>query len=211
MMIDASTYLLFVATALVLILSPGPDTVLILSRTIASGAGAGFMTLFGTQAGNVVHALLAGLGVSSLVLVFPYAFDMLKYAGAAYLIYLAVMTWRAPASLELDTRLACGRSSAWRYFYQGLTNNLVNPKMIPFFIALFPQFVHPERGSVAVQSLVLGATLAAMAVVWIGMMVLIVGRFRKAVGSNTVFLKFANRLAAVTFIGLACRLAIQER
>jgi threonine/homoserine/homoserine lactone efflux protein len=210
-MIDPQTYYLFLLTALVLVLSPGPDTVLILSRTIASGAGAGMATLLGTQAGNVVHALLAGLGVSSIVLLFPYAFDILKYLGAAYLVYLAVMAWRAPATLELDTRLAGKRGGALRYFYQGLTNNLVNPKMIPFFIALFPQFVHPEHGAVALQSLVLGVTLASMAVIWIGALVLLVGRFRSAVASSTTFLKLANRLAAVTFFGLACRLAVQER
>jgi threonine/homoserine/homoserine lactone efflux protein len=168
------------------------------------------LTLFGTQAGNVVHALLAGLGVSGIVLLFPYAFDILKYAGAVYLVYLAVTAWRAPATLGLDTRLAGKRGGALRFFCQGLTNNLVNPKMIPFFIALFPQFVHPENGAVAVQSLVLGATLAGMAVIWIGALVLLVGRFRSAVASSTTFLRLANRLAAVAFLGLACRLALQE-
>lgn len=210
-MIDPQTYSLFLLTALLLVLSPGPDTVLILSRTVASGASAGMMTLFGTQAGNLIHALLAGLGVSSIVLLFPYAFDILKYLGAAYLVYLAVTTWRAPASLELDTRLANKRGGALRYFYQGLANNLVNPKMIPFFIALFPQFVHPESGAVALQSAILGVTLAGMAVIWIGSLVLLVGRFRSAVASSTTLLKLANRLAAVTFFGLACRLAVQER
>lgn len=210
-MIDPQTYYLFLLTSLVLVLSPGPDTVLVLSRTIASGTSAGLMTLFGTQAGNVVHALLAGLGVSSIILLFPYAFDILKYAGAAYLIYLAVMTWRSPAALELDMRLANKRGSTLRYFYQGLTNNLVNPKVILFFIALFPQFVHPENGAVSLQSFILGATLAGMAIVWMGALVLLVGRFRSAVASSTTFLALANRLAAVAFFGLACRVAVQER
>lgn len=210
-MIDPQTYSLFLVTALVLVLTPGPDTVLILSRTIATGTGAGLMTLFGTQAGNVVHALLAGLGVSGIVLLFPVAFDILKYLGAAYLVYLAVTAWRASATLELDTRLANTRGSPLRYFYQGLTNNLVNPKMIPFFIALFPQFVHPANGAVALQSLVLGATLAVMAIIWIGAIVLLVGRFRSIIAGSTTFLKLANRLAAITFLGLAARLVAQER
>lgn len=210
-MIDPQTYSLFLLTALVLVLSPGPDTVLILSRTLASGGRAGLMTLFGTQAGNVVHALLAGLGVSSIVLLFPVAFDALKYLGATYLAYLALMAWRTPAKLKFDTKIANKRGGALQYLYQGLTNNLLNPKMIPFFIALFPQFVHPEHGAVALQSFLLGVTLAGMAVVWIGALVLLVGRFRSVVASSTTFLKLANRLAAVTFFGLACRLAVQER
>jgi threonine/homoserine/homoserine lactone efflux protein len=211
MMIDPQTYSLFLLSSLVLVLSPGPDTVLVLSRTIASGTKAGLMTLFGTQVGNLVHALLAGLGVSSIILLFPYAFDILKYAGAAYLLYLAVMTWRSPATLQLHSRLANTRDNALRYFYQGLTNNLVNPKVILFFIALFPQFVHPEKGTVALQSFILGATLGGMAIVWMGTLVLIVGRFRSAVASSTTFLSLANRLAAVAFFGLACRVAVQER
>ena len=85
-MIDPQTYYLFLLTSLVLVLTPGPDTVLILSRTIATGTIPGMMTLLGTQAGNLIHAILAGLGVSTLVLLFPLAFDILKYAGAAYLV-----------------------------------------------------------------------------------------------------------------------------
>lgn len=211
MMINPHTFYLFLATATVLVLTPGPDTVLILSRTIATGARAGLFTLIGTQAGNVIHALLAGLGVSSLVLLFPMAFDVLKYLGAAYLIYLAVSAWRAPAKLTLDEHLADRRGTAARYFTQGLTNNLVNPKMIPFFIALFPQFVRPENGSVALQSLALGLTLGVIAVIWISVLVMLVARFRAAVVSNDTILKVANRLAAVTFFGLACRLVAQEQ
>lgn len=210
-MINSQTYNLFLLTSLVLVLTPGPDTVLILSRTIATGAGAGMMTLFGTQAGNVFHAMLAGLGVSSIVMLFPLAFDVLKYAGAAYLVYLAVMAWRAPSGLELDTQFRTGEGGVLRYFYQGLVNNLVNPKMIPFFIALFPQFVHPENGAVAVQSVVLGSTLAMMAILWLGAVVLVVGRFRSIVAGSATFLRLANRLAAITFFGLACRLVAQER
>ena len=210
-MFDLHTYWLFLATALVLVLTPGPDTVLILSRTLASGAWPGLATLVGTQAGNVIHAVLAGIGVSTVILLFPTAFTALKVIGIAYLLYLAVAAWRAPATLKLDGRLARTPGRPGRYFVQGLTNNLSNPKMIAFFLALFPQFVHPRHGSLALQSLVLGMTLAVMAVAWIGLMVALVARFRDGVVRNPAFLRFANRLAAVTFLGLACRLAAERR
>ena len=209
-MLDLHTYSLFLATALVLVLSPGPDTVLILSRTLASGTTAGLTTLLGTQVGNVVHAVLAGVGVSTVILVFPVAFTALKLVGVVYLLYLAVMAWRAPSTLSLDASLTGERGRAGRYFRQGLTNNLTNPKMIAFFLALFPQFVRPEAGSLALQSLLLGLTLALMAVAWIGFVVVVVGRFRAVVATSTSVLTFANRLAAVTFAGLACRLAFEE-
>jgi threonine/homoserine/homoserine lactone efflux protein len=209
-MFDAHTYSLFLVTAAVLVLSPGPDTVLILSRTLASGTTAGLTTLVGTQLGNVFQAVLAGIGVSAIILLFPVAFTVLKLAGVTYLIYLAVQAWRAPAVLELDPHLRSEQAGPGRYFVQGLMNNLANPKMISFFVALFPQFVRPDRGSLAVQSLILGMTLAVMAVAWIGLVVMAVGRFRATIASNTTFLRLANRLAAVTFVGLACRLAIEE-
>lgn len=209
-MLDLHTYMLFLTTAVVLVLSPGPDTVLILSRTLASGTPAGLMTLVGTQVGNVVHALLAGVGVSTVILLVPVAFTALKLVGVLYLLHLAVSAWRAPATLILDPDLGGVSGHAGRYFVQGLANNLANPKMIAFFLALFPQFVRPEAGSLALQSSILGLTLALMAVAWIGLVVLLVGRFRAAVASNTTFLKLANRLAAVTFFGLACRLAAEE-
>jgi len=209
-MIDPHTYALFVMTAVVLVVSPGPDTALILSRTLASGVRAGLFTLVGTQVGNIVHAVLAGVGVSTIVLIFPIAFTALKWVGVLYLVYLAVMAWRAPATLLLDPSLQGGHSHAGRYFIQGLVNNLANPKMVAFFLALFPQFVRPEAGSLGLQSFLLGLTLAFMAVAWIGFVVVVVGRFRSALASNTSFLKFANRLAAVTFFGLAYRLAVEE-
>ena len=202
---------MFLATALVLVLSPGPDTVLVLSRTLATGRAAGLMTAVGTQTGNIIHALLAGLGVSGVILLLPFAFDVLKYLGAAYLVYLAIITWRAPTSLEPRSDLIAASADVMRYFRQGLTNNLANPKMIPFFIALFPQFVRPDQGAVALQSLMLGATLAALALVWLGTLVIVVGQFRAALAPSAGFLKLANRLAAVTFLGLACRLLLEQR
>jgi threonine/homoserine/homoserine lactone efflux protein len=167
-MLDPHSYALFLATAVVLVLSPGPDTVLVLSRTIASGTKAGLMTLVGTQVGNVIHAVLAGVGVSTVILLFPVAFTALRIVGVLYLVYLAVVAWRAPTTLDLDPALEGRGRSTGRFVVQGLANNLANPKMIAFFLALFPQFVHPAAGSLPLQSLVLGLTLALMALAWNG-------------------------------------------
>lgn len=209
-MIDPQTYMLFLLTAAVLVITPGPDTVLVLSRTLASGSSAGLMTLAGTQAGNVAHALAAGFGVSGMVLLVPAAFNILKYVGATYLVYLAVTTWRAVPALALDASLTGRPSGARRYFIQGLTSNLVNPKMVPFFIALFPQFVRPELGNVAIQSGLLGLTLAGMALLWISALVLLAGRFRARIATTAAIVGIANKLAAMTFLGLAGRLMLED-
>jgi threonine/homoserine/homoserine lactone efflux protein len=209
-MIDFESYSFFIATALVLVVSPGPDTILVLSRTVASGTAAGLVTLLGTQTGNLIHAVLAGLGVSTLILFFPVAFEALKYLGAAYLLYLAWAAWRGADSMDLRADMT-GQERPGRYFRQGLASNLANPKMIPFFIALFPQFIRPEHGPVGLQSLVFGLTLAGMALVWVGLLVIVAGKARNAIAGRRLFLRLANRLAAVTFAALACRLAMQRQ
>lgn len=208
-MIEGSVYQLFLLTALILVITPGPDTVLVLSRTLATGGGAGLMTLLGTQTGNVIHAVLAGLGVSTLVLMVPWIFIFLKYFGAGYLIYLAIKLWYSSDSVEINSQLSSSRNGYLHYFYQGLINNLVNPKMIPFFIALFPQFINPEKGNLALQSFVLGITLAGMAMLIIGTAITVAAKMRKVISESSLFLNLANKFAAFVFFGLAIRLLTQ--
>lgn len=208
-MIEAGTYYTFLMTVIFMCVSPGPDTILVLSRTVASGTGAGLATSLGTQTGNLVHALLAGVGVSTLFLLLPHALTILKYLGATYLVYLAVASWRAPATLQLGTQMASYAHQPYRYFLQGLTNNLVNPKMVPFFIALFPQFVDPNHPLV-LQSLILGGTLSAIGLLWLSALTVLVGRFRQNVAGHPAFIKWSHRLAAITFVGLAARLAFES-
>ena len=210
-MIDSTTYGLFLVTALILVVTPGPDTVLVLSRTLASGARPGLWTLLGTQTGNVIHAVLAGVGISTLILFIPYAFNVLKIAGAAYLIYLAVTTWRSDPRLVLEAAKAGRSSGPLQYFEQGVANNLVNPKMIPFFLALFPQFIKPESGSTALQSLILGLTLAGIAVVWLSGLVLLIGYARSWFVRSERFSRLLHRVAALVFAALAARLVFSER
>jgi threonine/homoserine/homoserine lactone efflux protein len=191
-------------------MSPGPDTILVLSRTLASGALAGFMVLIGTQVGNVMQAVSAGVGVSTIILLFPPAFLTLKWVGAVYLVYLAIQAWRAAAIMPSYKEFSIKNRSAARFVFQGLIGNLTNPKMVVFFVALFPQFISPQNGSSVIQSIILGVTLAAMAMVWIGLLVMISGYYRKDAAYNRTFLLIANRLASLTFLGLALRVALER-
>ena len=156
--------------------------------------------------------LAAAVGISSLVLLLPYAFDMLRVLGAAYLIYLGVLAWRAGGRLGLRGDLKSG-GGAWRYYRQGLAANLVNAKMIPFFIALFPQFVTPGRGlaDLALQGAVLGGSLALIAVAYLSLLVALTGRARDAFVQRKSVIRLLNRAAAATFFALALRLAVSER
>src|SRR5712664_2139740 len=155
---DFSTLVLFAAAYLALTATPGPDMLLIASRSISQGKISGFATLAGIQVGTYGHALAAALGLSQLFLVVPVAYDVVRYAGAAYLLYLAWKTFRSDGTLLAPTA-GLRHHPIGAMFRQGLLTNLLNPKMALFVLALFPQFVNPEAGSVALQIMVLASVL----------------------------------------------------
>jgi threonine/homoserine/homoserine lactone efflux protein len=211
--IDPHTYLLFVATAIVIIVTPGPDTLLVLSRTLASGPRAGLWAALGTQVGDFAQAMLAGLGISTLVLLYPVALGVLRVVGVAYLLWLAVQAWRTGASSAdaLDAAPAAGADRALGWFTQGLTNNLVNAKMIAFFVALFPQFLAPAAGHLALQAATLGASFAVLGFTWLAVLVAAAGHARARFARSPAFVRLVRRAAALVFVGLAARLALSRR
>ena len=142
---DLSTLALFAVACLALTATPGPDMLLIASRSASQGRAAGFASLAGIQVGTYCHALAAAFGLSQLFLAVPVAYDIVRYAGAAYLMYLAWKAFRASGTvLAPNARLP--RYPVGQMFRQGLLTNIPNPKMALFVLALFPQFVHPEAG-----------------------------------------------------------------
>lgn len=206
---DLATLGLFAVACLALTATPGPDMLLIASRSLSQGRGSGFATLAGIQLGTYCHALAAAFGLSRLFVAVPVAYDIVRYAGALYLLYLAWKTFRAPAaSFEPDAGAA--RYPIRRVFFQGLLTNLLNPKMALFVLALFPQFVTPEAGSVAIQILVLATVLNAIGLVVNGVVIVAVGQLRSFSRRARPSL-WPNYLLGTVFAGLAARLAFDSR
>ncbi|MFF2045467.1 LysE family translocator [Kitasatospora sp. NPDC058170] len=160
-MIDTPLYLAFVAAALALCVTPGPDMMFVVAMGGRGGPATGVMAALGVAFGAMVHALAAMLGLSSLFAHLPVLYDVLRWAGAAYLLYLAVQAFRdrSPLAGEDDGPAPAGRLRA---FVRGAVTNLLNPKVIMFNIAFLPQFVSPERGHVTGQLLLLGLTLVVV-------------------------------------------------
>jgi threonine/homoserine/homoserine lactone efflux protein len=157
---SASTYALFIATALVLLAIPGPAVLYVVSRSIDQGRRAGLASVLGITSGTVVHVTMATIGLSSLILASRVAFDTVRYAGAAYLIYLgARRLLTRGAEDELEQRPP---RSARDLYAQGLVVNLLNPKTIVFIFAFLPQFVDVGAGHVWFQIMVLGLSFAAL-------------------------------------------------
>jgi threonine/homoserine/homoserine lactone efflux protein len=203
--VDLATLALFSLAALALTASPGPDMLLIASRSASQGKGAGFATLAGIQAGTYCHALAAALGLSQLFLIVPIAYDLVRYAGAAYLLWLAWKTFRSDGTLLAPTA-GLRHHPIGVMFRQGLFTNLLNPKM-----ALFPQFVKPEAGSVALQIMVLATVLNAIGLVVNGIVILMASRLGRLFSGQGRWRRLPQMLLATVFAGLAVRLAFDSR
>lgn len=159
-----ATLVAFAAAALALVVIPGPNLIYIITRGIQQGPRAAFVSSLGVQAGMVVHTVLAALGLSALVASSPVLYDVLRFAGAGYLLWMGISLLRKRRE-PVDSSAPMRRESMRRLFVNGMVTNLLNPKVILFVLALLPQFVDPSRGSTALQMLVLGSVLIVVALV----------------------------------------------
>lgn len=209
MPVPLPTLLLFCAAALALTLTPGPDMLMCLSRSIVQGRQTAFAALFGIITGCYVWALAAALGLASLLALAPTAYDAVRLAGAAYLAYLAWQTLRSTDAFGVSGGLP---AVPWtRAYRQGLLTNLLNPKVALFFLALFPQFVDPGRGGMVAQSLILVTLLNLIGFGVNGAVILAASRFARFLGTRPGIARAQRWFLGTVFGGLALRLALDDR
>jgi threonine/homoserine/homoserine lactone efflux protein len=173
-MIDTSAFAAFLIASLVLLVTPGPAVLYIIGRSIDRGRSAGIASVFGVALGSMVHVVGAALGLSALLLESALAYSVVKYLGAAYLVYLGIRRLRGRDAEPAGAR---GERSLRRIFTQGIWVNALNPKTALFFLAFLPQFVDVDRGGVVLQFLMLGAIFVAMGLVTDGCYALAAGTF----------------------------------
>jgi len=208
-MIPLDTWLLFCLACAALAATPGPNMLFLVSRTLAQGRGAGFVSLAGTSSGFALHALAAAFGLSALLAAVPMAFEVVKWAGAIYLAWLAIQMWRT--SDEPEAAVAAPRATRRAMYRQGLLTAVLNPKVAVFQLALFPQFVDPARGSVLLQSLVLAITQLVIVVAGDSACVFAATGARRWFGARPGWERWSKRALAGVFGALAARLAFQSR
>ena len=155
-----ATLLAFAAVALALVLTPGPNMAYLVSRSIAQGPAAGLVSLLGVGVGFLVYMLLAAFGITALLLAVPFAYDALRFAGAAYLLWMAWNALRPGGASPFQVR-TLAKDAPLRLFGMGLLTNLLNPKIAVFYLSLFPQFID-RSGNVLTQTLVLGGIQIAL-------------------------------------------------
>lgn len=204
-----ATLATFVVVVLGLFLIPGPAVLLTITRTVQGGRRAGVMTGVGIALGDLVHTLCAAVGLSAVLMTSALAFDVVKYVGAAYLIYLGIKALREPPS---DPQLpAAPRVSPGRAFVQAVATEVLNPKTALFFLAFMPQFVHAHEGNVFLQFLVLGMVFVAMSALYTAAIALSVRPLGSFVKRFTWLLRWQGKIIGSLFIGLGLRVAMQQR
>ena len=209
-MVPVTDLMIFAAAALVMVLTPGPNMIYLVSRSICQGRAAGVISLFGVIAGFVVHMLGAALGLTALFLALPLGFEILKWAGAAYLGWLAWEALRPGARSPFEPqRLPPDRPR--KLFLMGFVTNLLNPKVAMFYIALFPQFIDPGRGSVLGQSLILGAIQMSVSFSVNLLIALSAAGIASWFARNPLWLAAQRLVMGGVLAALALRLAFEER
>lgn len=207
-MFELSVLWLFVITCAAAVVVPGPDTLLVLGNTLGGGRKRGFITALGVCSGFLVHITAAVLGLTAIVLTSAALFTLVKLGGAAYLIYLGLRAWRGDGTLSLSVGM---QATQLGFFTQGFLGNVLNPKVILFFMALIPQFVNASTGNVTLQVVVLGAIDIGLSFVWYVSIILAANRIRLALLNRAGVVKWVNRVMGSLLVAIGVRLLFTRR
>ena len=205
---EKAAFLAFLVAAFALNLAPGPDMLYVIGRSVGQGRKAGIVSSLGVFVGCWVHILAAAFGIAALLRSSPVAFNVVRYAGAAYLIYLGIKMLAQRTDL---TSQQVKTESLGAIFRQGAITNVLNPKVAIFFLAFLPQFIDAHRGSVVLQIVVLGlifnvgGTTVNLAVAYAG------GTLGESLRRNQAIARLQRRFTGLIFVGLGLRLAWQRR
>ncbi|SDE29647.1 LysE family translocator [Sporomusa acidovorans] len=208
---DITYWLLFLSASLAINISPGPDLLYILSRTIASGKNVGMACSLGVGTGALVHVTAAALGLSAILATSVLAFSLVKYVGAAYLIYLGIKNFRSHGNtLELPAANLLTVSS-WAAFKQEMLVDILNPKAAIFFMAFLPQFIRPEIGTVPLQLLGLGILVILMGFAVEFSFIFLAAKITGCLRRHQAMSSWLDRAFGSILIALGVRLAFVER
>ena len=207
---DLPTLLAFALAGFVLTITPGPDMTLFIGRTLAEGRGAGFAAMLGASCGVVVHTSLAAFGISALIAASPAAFMVLKFAGAGYLVFLAFHAIVGGSTFKLDEKRVKERHSLAANWATGVGINLLNPKIILFFVTFLPQFVSAGDTHAAAKLFFLGIFFIALALPIASVMILAADKFALALKRRPKVMRGLDWLFASVFSAFAVKILMTQ-
>lgn len=207
MPVDPTLFSLFLVAVVVICVTPGPDMAYVLAQSLSQGVFAGVVASLGMALGMAVHTAAATLGLATLLQHSPMTYDIIRYVGAAYLAYIGIRAWfESSRGHEVATRAAVPLGTVlWR----ATATNLLNPKIVLFYVAFLPQFVDPDRGAATLQFLLLGAVFVVIGLVIDSVIAVLggqVGGWLHRKGAENVL----SRIAGAVFVALAIRLLIPQ-
>ena len=208
--IPSTGHIGFALISLGIVLTPGPNMIYLISRSICQGRVAGLISLGGVALGFVFYMLCAAFGITALVFAVPYAYDALRFCGAAYLLWLA---WQAirPGGRSPFRVQPLPADSSVKLFMMGFVTNLLNPKIAMLYLSLLPQFIDPQAGNVLVQSLALGFTQITISVTVNAIIAVTAGSIAVFLASRPMWLLLQRWLMGTVLAGLAVRMTLESR
>jgi len=209
-MVQLPDLFLFIVTVFILIMSPGPNMIYLISRSLVQGRKAGFLSITGVACGFLFHIVLVSLGLTAVLMTVPYAYLTLKIFGITYLLYLAIQAFRSNSKGLFDVDQNVSIDSPRKLFSVGFLTNALNPKVAVFYVSLFPQFVKPEMGSVLIQNLELGFIQIIMTFTVHTVIVLSVSRIAAFFSSNPVWLKYQRWFMGSVLCYMAVKMAFTK-
>jgi threonine/homoserine/homoserine lactone efflux protein len=211
MLLDPVLFVSYLAVATALAISPGPDTMFVVASSASGGARAGVAATLGTASGSFMHASFAALGISALIAASPIAFDVLRLAGAVYLLWLGVQALRNVMRAAAETTAASGEKTMRASYRRGLITNLFNPKVAVFYVAFLPQFTNATLGHVPLQIFLLGLIHNIIGTIWLVGLALISGRAAESFARNKRIRTWLDGFSGAVYVALAVRMLLLER
>ncbi|AMG35931.1 MULTISPECIES: LysE family translocator [Achromobacter] len=207
---DIANLLTFALVALGMVLTPGPNMIYLVSRSISQGPKAGLISLSGVAVGFIFYVLCAAFGLTVLLMSVPFAYDALRFGGALYLLYLAWQAVRPGGRSPFQVR-ELPASSPRTLFTMGLVTNLLNPKIAVLYVSLLPQFIQPDHGSVFTQSIALGLTQVAISLSVNAVIAIMAGSIAGFLAGRPLWIVIQRWLMGTVLAGLAVRMALDSR
>jgi RhtB (resistance to homoserine/threonine) family protein len=210
-MFGIENYFGFIIAGVILNLTPGSDTIYILTRSIGQGKKAGYFSVYGIVTGGLIHTMFASFGLSIILAKSALAFSIVKYCGVAYLIYLGIKMIVDKSSIFENNDSKIERLDLKKIYRQGVLTNVLNPKVALFFLAFLPQFINPDYAQGAIPFLILGLTFMTTGTIWCLFLAYSSSMITKTLRKNDKIGKVMQKLSGLIFIGLGLKLLTNKQ
>src|SRR5687767_1387078 len=209
-MITVNDFLIFAFASLMLNITPGNDMLYVTTRSTSQGVKAGIVSALGIAGGCIVHLLAAVIGLSAVIANSAIAFDIIKYSGAAYLVYLGIKAFISKQN-KFSINEKIEKKSLSKLFWQGALTNVLNPKVALFFLAFLPQFIHPEKANTAMQIALLGLWFDFSGTIVNIIVAALFGKLGNWLADKQAFIKWQNKITGLLLVGLGIKVALSSR